>query len=35
MATELEEGALLTIEPKRTRLRILPLQISRQKRQQF
>ncbi|MDR0673758.1 MAG: hypothetical protein LBF93_08925 [Zoogloeaceae bacterium] len=26
MATELEAGALLTIEPKRTRLRVLPLQ---------
>lgn len=25
MATELEEGALLTIDPVRTRLRILPL----------
>ena len=25
MATELEEGALLTIDPNRTRLRILPL----------
>jgi predicted nuclease of predicted toxin-antitoxin system len=26
MATELEDGALLTIEPHRTRLRVLPLQ---------
>ena len=26
MATELEEGALLTIDPNRTRLRLLPLQ---------
>ena len=26
MASELEEGALLTIDPKRTRLRVLPLQ---------
>ena len=26
MATELESGALLTIEPSRTRLRVLPLQ---------
>lgn len=26
MASELEEGALLTIEPSRTRLRLLPLQ---------
>lgn len=26
MATELEDGALLTIEPNRTRLRVLPLQ---------
>jgi predicted nuclease of predicted toxin-antitoxin system len=26
MAKELEEGALLTIEPERTRLRVLPLQ---------
>lgn len=26
MAAELEEGALLTIDPSRTRLRILPLQ---------
>ena len=26
MATELEDGALLTIEPSRTRLRVLPLQ---------
>ena len=25
MATELEEGALLTIDPSRTRLRVLPL----------
>jgi predicted nuclease of predicted toxin-antitoxin system len=25
MATELEEGALLTIDPHRTRLRVLPL----------
>jgi predicted nuclease of predicted toxin-antitoxin system len=25
MATELDEGALLTIDPKRTRLRLLPL----------
>lgn len=27
MVTELEEGALLTIDPKRTRLRVLPLQM--------
>lgn len=26
MASELEEGALLTIEPNRTRMRLLPLQ---------
>ena len=26
MASELEEGALLTIDPNRTRLRVLPLQ---------
>lgn len=26
MAAELEDGALLTIEPNRTRLRVLPLQ---------
>jgi predicted nuclease of predicted toxin-antitoxin system len=26
MADELEEGALLTIDPVRTRLRVLPLQ---------
>lgn len=26
MATELEEGALLTVDPNRTRLRVLPLQ---------
>ena len=26
MAHELEEGALLTVDPKRTRLRLLPLQ---------
>jgi len=26
MATELEDGALLTIEPNRTRLRVLPFQ---------
>jgi predicted nuclease of predicted toxin-antitoxin system len=26
MASELEEGALLTVDPNRTRLRILPLQ---------
>ncbi len=26
MATELEEGALLTVDPNRTRLRLLPLQ---------
>lgn len=26
MASELEEGALLTIDPRRTRLRVLPLQ---------
>ena len=26
MANELEEGALLTIDPARTRLRVLPLQ---------
>lgn len=26
MAHELEEGALLTVDPKRTRLRVLPLQ---------
>lgn len=26
MAVELEEGALLTVDPKRTRLRLLPLQ---------
>ena len=25
MATELQEGALLTVDPKRTRLRLLPL----------
>ena len=29
MKTELDEGALLTIDPKRTRLRLLPLQHSR------
>jgi predicted nuclease of predicted toxin-antitoxin system len=27
MAAELDEGALLTIEPNRTRLRLLPLQL--------
>ncbi len=27
MATELETGALLTIDPKRTRMRVLPLQM--------
>ncbi len=27
MATELEEGALLTIDPNRTRMRVLPLQL--------
>ena len=27
MATELDEGALLTIEPNRARLRLLPLQV--------
>jgi predicted nuclease of predicted toxin-antitoxin system len=27
MAAELEEGALLTVDPNRTRLRLLPLQI--------
>jgi len=26
MATELEEGALLTVDPNRTRVRVLPLQ---------
>ncbi len=26
MATELEEGALITVDPNRTRLRLLPLQ---------
>lgn len=26
MASELEEGALLTVDPNRTRLRVLPLQ---------
>jgi hypothetical protein len=26
MTTELEEGALLSIDPSRTRLRVLPLQ---------
>ena len=26
MASELEEGALLTVDPNRTRLRLLPLQ---------
>jgi len=26
MSAELEEGTLLTIDPKRTRLRMLPLQ---------
>ena len=26
MASELQEGALLTVDPKRTRLRLLPLQ---------
>ncbi len=26
MASDLEEGALLTVEPSRTRLRVLPLQ---------
>ncbi len=26
MAAELEEGALLTVDPNRTRLRVLPLQ---------
>ena len=26
MATELEDGALLTVDPNRTRLRLLPLQ---------
>lgn len=28
MATELDEGALLTVEPARTRLRLLPLRTS-------
>ena len=27
MASELEEGALLTVDPNRTRLRVLPLQL--------
>lgn len=27
MATELEEGVLLTVEPTRTRLRVLPLRV--------
>jgi predicted nuclease of predicted toxin-antitoxin system len=27
MATELEDGALLTVDPGRTRLRVLPLQL--------
>jgi hypothetical protein len=27
MASELEEGALLTVDPNRTRLRLLPLQL--------
>ena len=31
MATELEDGALLTVDPNRTRVRILPLQSRRQK----
>ncbi|MCW8165986.1 DUF5615 family PIN-like protein [Verminephrobacter aporrectodeae] len=31
MASELEEGALLTVDPKRTRLRLLPLQPRGQK----
>ena len=26
MASELEEGALVTVDPNRTRLRVLPLQ---------
>jgi len=30
MAAELDEGALLTVDPKRTRLRVLPLQTGRQ-----
>jgi predicted nuclease of predicted toxin-antitoxin system len=29
MAAELDEGALLTVDPKRTRLRVLPLQTAR------
>jgi predicted nuclease of predicted toxin-antitoxin system len=28
MAAELEQGALLTVDPNRTRLRLLPLQLS-------
>jgi len=27
MTSELEEGALLTVDPNRTRLRVLPLQL--------
>jgi hypothetical protein len=27
MGTELDQGALLTVDPKRTRLRVLPLSI--------
>jgi predicted nuclease of predicted toxin-antitoxin system len=30
MAAELDAGALLTVDPKRTRLRVLPLQMGRQ-----
>ena len=30
MAAELEEGALLTVDPNRTRLRLLPLQKDKQ-----
>jgi predicted nuclease of predicted toxin-antitoxin system len=30
MATELEEGALLTVDPNRTRLRVLPLRMKGQ-----
>ena len=29
MATELEDGALLTVDPNRTRMRLLPLQLEK------
>lgn len=32
MASELEEGALLTVDPNRTRLRVLPLQSAGQRK---